>query len=82
MASPARPSEQIAACLHGKIPYDALPDSLKSAIQLDIYKLACKVLDGSERDRERLANEIPKAIITQVKKEVQKIHKYRLRTSA
>lgn len=74
------PSQLIAAFIAGKIPYDSLPDSAKSALRLRIYRLAVQVIEASPAARAAMTGTIPAPLLELVKKEAQRIHRERKKT--
>ena len=79
----ARPSEQLADLLSGKLAWKDAPASIRSWARLEIYRGACAVLDEPERGlRQNMLGRIPAAIRPLVEVEAKRIWAIRRPTRA
>ena len=70
----ARPSEQLADLLRGKMAWDEAPEAIRSWARLEIYRGACAVLDQPGKgDRRNMLGLIPAAIRPHVEAEAKRL---------
>ena len=70
----ARPSEQLADLLRGKMAWDEAPEAIRSWARLEVYRGACAVLDQTGKvERRNMLGLIPAAIRPHVEAEAKRI---------
>ena len=70
----ARPSEQLADLLRGKMAWDDAPEAIRSWASLEIYRGACTVLDQpSKEERRNMLARLPAEIRPHVEAEAKRI---------
>ena len=70
----ARPSEQLADLLRGKMAWDDAPEAIRSWARLEVYRGACAVLDQPGKGgRRNMLGLIPDAIRPHVEAEAKRL---------
>jgi len=74
----ARPSEQLADLLMGRLAWDEAPEAIRSWAQMPIYQAAKTVAREQDKDKRRaMLRKIPEAIRPRVEDEVKRLWPYR-----